>query len=188
MTLQDLLPVEKWIDLEKHINKAYGLNAAVFDKDGQRITNYVNWANTLCPVVKNNERGRSYICALAHKNITSEIDKTGKPSVVECDAGLVKFAVPIYWDDELLGVAGGCGRIINGNSVESFLIKMITGIDEREIKKLSTGINSMESVEVERAVDSITKELGKLIGENAYQYRQNISQSIEAGMNLDNQK
>jgi ligand-binding sensor protein len=185
MKLRDLLPANKWIDLEKKINKTYGLNAAVFDKHGERITNYANWANKLCPILKNNERGRTYICALAHKNITSQINKTGKATIVECDAGFVKFAVPIYWDGELLGVAGGCGRIMNGNSVESFLINMITGIDEREIKKLSTGITCIESAEVQRAVDYITEEIERLIAENACQSKQDTSQSVEAGMNLE---
>jgi hypothetical protein len=37
MNLLDILPVEKWIELEMEINKRSGLNASVFDADGIRI-------------------------------------------------------------------------------------------------------------------------------------------------------
>jgi ligand-binding sensor protein len=166
MKLTDLLPIEKWVELEKRIHKKYGLNAAVFDKKGVRITQYMNWANKLCPVIKKNQRGQTYICSLAHKNLTIEIEKTGLPSVGECDAGFFKFAVPINWRGELLGVAGGCGRVVNGNSVESFLINMTTGIEETEVARLSKNVRSMDSLEVEKAVDFVTKELKRLVNEN----------------------
>ena len=57
MNLIDILPIEKWIELEKEINKRSGLNASVFDADGIRITDFKKWANRLCPVVKANESG-----------------------------------------------------------------------------------------------------------------------------------
>jgi ligand-binding sensor protein len=168
MPLTDLLPVEKWIELEKSINEKYGLNAAVFDKDGVRVTDYVNWGNPLCPVIKKNKRGQTYICALAHKNISTQIQKTGMPGKVECDAGFIKFAVPIYWEGNFLGVAGGCGRTMTGTSIESFLINKITEIDEEKINELLQGACTMESVEVDKAIDFITQELEKLVSEYAY--------------------
>lgn len=37
MKLTDVLPLEKWIELEKEINRRSGLNASVFDINGIRI-------------------------------------------------------------------------------------------------------------------------------------------------------
>jgi hypothetical protein len=48
---------------------------------------------------------------------------------------------------------------------------MITDLDGEKIKNLSTGISCIESAEVQRAVDDITKELEKLLGEYASQSR-----------------
>ncbi|NVL90831.1 MAG: PocR ligand-binding domain-containing protein [Desulfobacterales bacterium] len=79
MKLTDILPVEKWIELEKDIYNRYGLNAAVFDKDGNRITECQRWANRLCPVVKGNEKGRSFICAVANQNMIVQATQTRKP-------------------------------------------------------------------------------------------------------------
>lgn len=155
MTLTDILPIESWIDLERKVNQRFGLNAYVFDKDGIRITDYKNWANKLCPAIKTNENGQSYICAVAHENIAAQAIQTRKPVVGECDAGLVKVAIPIFAESDFIGVAGGCGRIINGSEVESFLVNKITGIEEWRIRRLSEGINRMETREVEAVIGYI---------------------------------
>ena len=80
MKLLDILPAENWIELEKEINKRSGLNASVFDAEGIRITDFKKWANRLCPVVKANEKGQSYICAVAHQNAANQAKKIQKSS------------------------------------------------------------------------------------------------------------
>jgi len=87
MKLTDILPVEKWVELEKDINERFGLNASVFDREGVRITDFKKWANKLCPVVKGNKKGQTYICAAAHQNIAGQAKQTRKPVIGECDAG-----------------------------------------------------------------------------------------------------
>lgn len=79
MTIVEMLPVEKWIELEMGINKRSNLNASVFDANGIRITNYKKWANRLCPVVKADEKGQSYICAVAHQNAANQAQKKPEP-------------------------------------------------------------------------------------------------------------
>jgi ligand-binding sensor protein len=159
MNLIDILPVEKWIELEKEINKRSGLNASVFDADGIRITDFKKWANRLCPVVKANEKGQSYICAVAHQNAANQAQKTREPVIIECDAGLVKVVVPIFVDDEFLGVAGGCGLLQRGSEVDGFLINKTTGIDAGEIKKLSDDIAFISIAKLESVINHIEQEL-----------------------------
>jgi len=151
MKLLDMLPTENWIELEKEINKRSGLNASVFDADGIRITDFKKWANKLCPVVKANEKGQSYICAVAHQNAANQAKKTRGPVTIECDAGLVKFVVPIFVDDEFLGVAGGCGLLSKGSEVDSFLINKTTGIEVGEIENLSDDIATI-SIDKQKSV------------------------------------
>ena len=38
MKLVDIMPLEKWVEIEKEINRQSGLKAAVFDVEGVRIT------------------------------------------------------------------------------------------------------------------------------------------------------
>ena len=159
MKLLDILPAGKWIELEKEINKRSGLNASVFDTDGIRITDFKKWANRLCPVVKANEKGQSYICAVAHQNAANQAKKTKEPVIVECDAGLVKFVVPIFVDDEFLGVAGGCGLLQKGSEVDSFLINKTTGIKVGEIENLSDDIATISIAKLNSVIKYIEQEL-----------------------------
>ena len=163
MKLIDILPIEKWIELEKEINKRSGLNASVFDTEGIRITDFKKWANRLCPVVKANEKGQAYICAVAHQNAANQAKKTREPVVVECDAGLVKAVVPIFVDDEFLGVAGGCGLLQKGSEVDSFLINKTIGIDVGEIENLSDDIATISSAKLNSVIKYIEQELEWLI-------------------------
>jgi ligand-binding sensor protein len=159
MKLLDILPAENWIELEKEINKRSGLNASVFDAEGIRITDFKKWANRLCPVVKANEKGQSYICAVAHQNAANQAKKSKSPAIIECDAGLAKVVVPIFVDDEFLGVAGGCGLLQKGSEVDSFLINKTTGIDVGEIENLSDDIAIILSVKLKSVIKYIEQEL-----------------------------
>ena len=126
MKLIDILPVEKWIELEKEINRRSGLNASIFYADGISITDFKKWANKLCPVIKTIEKGQNFICSIAHQNTANQAKKTRKPVTVECDAGLVKVVVPIFVYNEFLGVAGGCGLMLSDGEVDSYLINKTT--------------------------------------------------------------
>jgi ligand-binding sensor protein len=165
MKLSDVLPLEQWLELERQINNRFGLNAAVFDKDGIRITDYENWVNRLCPVVKAHEMGQSFICAVANQNITAQAIETRKPVIEECDAGLVKIAVPIFVDDEFLGIAGGCGLLLDDGEMESFLVSKITGIDEKEIQGLSDDINRITTHEAESLIEYVQQQIDRIVSD-----------------------
>jgi len=120
MELTDLLPLEKWKELEKEITRTSGLDANIFNIDGIRITDYKNWANKLCPAIKATDKGQSYICAVAHMNLSAQAKQTQKSLVEECDAGLVKIIVPIFVKDEFLGAVGACGFLLDNGEVDLF--------------------------------------------------------------------
>ena len=47
MVLTDILPLEKWVELEKEIVEKTGLNARIYDINGARITDFKIWPNRL---------------------------------------------------------------------------------------------------------------------------------------------
>lgn len=163
MKLTDLLPLEKWKELEKEITRKSGLDANVFDIDGIRITDYKNWANRLCPAIKATDKGQSYICAVAHMNLASQARQTGKSLVEECDAGLIKIIVPVMVEDEFLGAFGACGLLLDNGEVDPFLVNMTTGIDEEEIEKLSDDIDSISYDTSKSIVAFIEKKIHGII-------------------------
>jgi ligand-binding sensor protein len=159
--------LEKWLELEQKINERSGLNASVFDVNGVRITNFKKWANKLCPVIKADEKGQSYICAVAHQNIAAEAEHSRKPVIAECDAGLMKMVVPIFVNDEFLGVAGGCGYVLGDGEVDTFMVNKTIGLAEEELKKLSDDVPVMTPEQAQSHAAFIQNEVDQIL--NAYE-------------------
>ena len=137
MKLVDIMPVERWVEVEKEINKRSGLNAAVFDAQGMRITDFKKWANQLCPSIREVDKGLKFICSVAHQNVAARVVKTHETVIDECDAGLMKFAVPIFLDNEFMGVAGGCGKLRGEGQVDAYLVHRTAGLEEARIDDLA---------------------------------------------------
>jgi len=163
MQLKDLLPIDDWVAFEKKITDRFGIDANVFDPEGIRITTYKNWINRLCPEIKANDKGQSFICAVAHQNLAIISKQTRKPVVEECDAGLAKIVVPIFIGDTFLGAACGCGTLLEGGEVDAFLINKITGIDEATIEGLSVDIPSFTMETAESLIRFVESELSAII-------------------------
>jgi ligand-binding sensor protein len=163
MELTDLLPLEKWKELEKGITRTSGLDSNIFNINGIRITDYKNWANKLCPAIKATDKGQSYICAVAHMNLSAQAKQTQKSLVEECDAGLVKIIVPVFVKDEFLGAVGACGLLLDDGEVDPFLVNMTTGIDEEEIERLSADIETISTEKAGTIVSYIEEEISKIV-------------------------
>ena len=119
----------------------------------------------LCPVIKANNKGQSFICSVAHQNAANQSRKTKRPAIVECDAGLVKYVVPIFVDEMFLGVVGGCGRLPQDGEVELFLIHKVTDIDNTDIEILARSINIMGQNKINSIIDFTQNEIERILQE-----------------------
>jgi ligand-binding sensor protein len=165
LKLTDVAPLEKWIVLEKEIVAKTGLDASVFDLDGIRITEFKNWANRLCPVIKASDRGQSFICAVAHMNIASLAKQSKTTMIEECDAGLMKLVVPIFVNNLFLGAVGACGLCLDQGEVDGFMIHKTIGLDETEIERLSDDIGTISSKRAAELGQFIEERVAKIIAD-----------------------
>ena len=163
MELTDIAPLYTWRELEHRINDRSGMNASVFNTDGIRITDFVKWANNLCPAIKATEKGQSYICSVAHQNLAARAAKTRRPVIEACDAGMLKLVVPIFVNGDFLGVAGGCGCIEPKEDIDTFMINKTTGISQEKLARLSKGIPLMTRDEAEAHADYIETEILRIV-------------------------
>ena len=170
MKLSDILPIEKWIALEKDLHNRYGLDVNVFDTSGVRISDFKEWVNRLCPAIKATDKGQSFICAVAHMNIAAQAMQTRRPAIEECDAGLVKIVVPIFMDDAFLGAVGACGLLLDEGEVDTFLIDKITGIDEETAQELAAGVGTISSAGAELLAEDVTRQIISIV--TAYKNKQ----------------
>jgi ligand-binding sensor protein len=132
-----------------------------------RITDFKKWANKLCPVIKADEKGQSYICAVAHQNIAAEAERSRKPVIAECDAGLMKMVVPIFVNDEFLGVAGGCGYVLGDGEVDTFMVNKTIGLAEEKLKNLSDDVPVMTPEQAQSHAAFIQNEVDQIL--NVYE-------------------
>ena len=163
MKLVDILPLERWEALEQEIQEMSGLNASVFNIDGIRITNNQKWPNRLCPEVKANPRGQSFICAVAHMNLANEAMRTRGTIIEECDAGLLKLLVPIFIGEQFLGAVGACGLLLDNGEVDTFLVNKITGIDDDRLESLAQGIPSITRAKAEELNQFVHKRITRIV-------------------------
>ena len=162
MELTDILPPEKWIELEKDIHERSGLASNVFDVNGIRITDYKVWVNRLCPAVKADDAGQSFICAVAHMNIAGMAKERKAPVIGECDAGLLKLVVPIFLKGEYSGAVGACGLLLDDAEVDSFMVNRTIGMDEEKIEEISGDIKNITTEEVEGLGKYITERINEI--------------------------
>ena len=174
MELVDIMPIEKWVEIEKEIHWRSGLNAAVYNVEGVRITDYKKWANRLCPALRETEKGQKFICAVAHQNVAARTIKTRKTVVDHCDAGLLKFAVPIFVEDEFMGVAGGCGLLRNQEQVDAYLVHRTTDLDEDVVEKLSEDIETISNDRLEATINYLEKKMTDIIREFRTESQQTV--------------
>ena len=163
MELTDILPIEKWVELEKEIVEKTGLNAGVYNINGARITDFKKWPNRLCPEINGNKKGQTFICAPAYQNMAAMAEKTGRGVSEECDAGLGRIVVPIIVKGELVGTAGGCGLLFEDGEVEPFFINKNIDMDEETIEEMAGDIPTLSEIQTEAAVKLIEDRVSQIL-------------------------
>lgn len=165
MKLVDIMPLIKWVEIEKEINRRSGFNAAVYDAQGMRITDFKKWANRLCPSIRETPKGLQSICSVAHQNVAARVIKTHETVIDECDAGLMKFAVPIFVDDEFLGVAGGCGKLSGVGQVDAYLVHRTAELDEEIVEDLVRDVETIDADRLASVINYVEEEVAEIINE-----------------------
>jgi len=140
MELADIMPIEEWATLEQELRRISGLNVHAYDREGNHMTSHEASANNLCSLIRSGHEGLMTICSIAHQNVAAQARKSKEPVLSECDAGLVKFVVPIFSGEEFLGTIGGCGYRLPDVDIETFLIHKITGTDIEEVEKVASEV------------------------------------------------
>lgn len=149
MKMTDLLPEEKWAELERELYDRFKVNACVYDENGFTFTGQKLFANPLCPAIKAKPESLQAICSVAHQNMAAQAKSTGKTVVGECDAGLMKICTPVFVDGDFIGVAGGCGRLAQDGEVEAFGVQMASGLPESEIDDMAAKCTTMNEEEIQ---------------------------------------
>ncbi|MCG8637664.1 MAG: PocR ligand-binding domain-containing protein [Desulfobacterales bacterium] len=163
MELTDICPLSGWETVENEIFEKFNFQGSVFNPEGIRITQVKNWSNGLCPAIKATEKGQSYICSVAHMNMTAIAKNTRKTIVEECDAGFAKIVVPIYVEDRFLGVAGGCGLLTEDGEADTFAVTKIAGMEADRVEDLAVDLPVISAGDLKAAKGFIEDQVARIL-------------------------
>jgi ligand-binding sensor protein len=96
-------------------------------------------------------------------NMNAMVKKSREPLVEECDAGLTKLVVPVFYKDEFLGVVGGCGLLPEGEAVDSYAVSKIADMDEAKVKRLGSDIPPVSPDTIAAAIDFIQERIQQIL-------------------------
>ena len=120
MELTDIMALERWKIIADQLHEKFGFNGTVYKKDNSVLVKSDRWANKVCPAIKSGES--VFVCSSAQQRL-SKITQEKKDCVVdECDAGFIKFLMPLYISNEFAGMIGGCGCLAENTKIDTFHI------------------------------------------------------------------
>lgn len=163
MELVELMPVEEWTAIEEELYQLCGMNVRVYNREGKHIASHEGWANTLCPLIRSTQEGLMTVCSVAQQNVSAQAKKSQAPVLSECDAGLAKFVVPIFWGEEFLGTIGGCGYRLPDVEVETALLQDITGQNLEELQRAATSVKTITEEKATELMDHFKKRLSEAL-------------------------
>lgn len=163
MKLTDICTLDQWMELENELFKQFGFQSFVFNPEGVRITETKNSANPLCPAIKALKNGQTFICSAAHSNMTQAVKESRKAMIEGCDAGFAKWVVPVYVQDEFLGVVGGCGMVAEDEEVDTFAVNKLSGMETEEAEALAPQVPTTTLANMEAAVAHAQKQVAALV-------------------------
>jgi len=151
------------LEIERELNARFGVNAAAFDAEGARVTKFVAWSNPLCKAIKTDPASSAAICAVANGHFMREARHSREPVFGECDAGFLKFCVPVYVDGAFLGMIGGCGCLPPGGAVDAFAVAKAASLSEAAIGELSAPARQLSEADLAEAVSFLRDEVRRLV-------------------------
>ncbi len=160
MTVYDIKSKEEWQEILDDVSKESGMPAALVDRKSV-VLQESGERNPLCSEIRANNESLSFICGQTQQFMTRQARSTRKPVIEACEAGLLKFLVPLFGDNDYLGAITVCGLCIPGEEIETFTIAKSTKMDENEIKPLAKMVPEADQEKVKDMVQRIFKKITK---------------------------
>jgi ligand-binding sensor protein len=158
MELTDIMAVEHWKAIAENINRNFGMNGTVYHKDNSVLTKSDGWANKVCPAIKAGDS--VVVCSSAQQRLSKIVRGNGNFAVGQCDAGCIKFLVPVFSRNEFVGMVGGCGCEAEGSEMDAFYIGKLLSKTKEETEKLLASVKHITDQKLNEAIRYTREQLG----------------------------
>jgi ligand-binding sensor protein len=158
MEVMEIYGKEKWQEMLNELSGKMAMTVALLDADAALLLSSGE-LNPLCSRIREKKENRTFICSQTARAMTGEIKVTKEPSVEICEAGMIRFAVPVVREDEMIGQVIGCGVITDPEEIMPDMLAQQTGENEETIKDLVKQVKEEKQEDVEAAVQELFKTL-----------------------------
>jgi len=154
MSVYDIRLKEEWQKILDNIYQELGMPAAVLDEKNI-ILEISGERNALCSKIRSIKESFGFICGQTQQFMAETARVKKKPVIDLCEAGLSKFIIPLFSQDEWAGSITACGSSIPGEEIEDFVIALNTKMSEQEISRLKHETPEVEQSKVVRVVNRL---------------------------------
>ncbi len=159
MELTDIMSLERWLVIPDRLHEKFGFNGTVYRKDNSVLVKSGGWANKVCPAIKSGDS--VVVCSSAQQRL-SKIAQEKKDCVVdECDAGFIKFLMPLYVNSEFVGMIGGCGCLAIDTEIDGFHISKL--LNEEDIADILSSTKHISKDALREAMQFVQEQAREIV-------------------------
>ncbi len=155
MELTDIMPVEGWKKIAEDIYKKFGFNGTVYEKNNNILVKSEELANKICPAIKAGDS--VVICSSAQQRLSKVVEENKEFIVDECDASFTKFLIPIFINNEFVGMVGGCGCLAGDSEVDTFYVSKL--LNKEDINDILTSVKRISQDKLIEAIRYVQKQI-----------------------------
>jgi ligand-binding sensor protein len=160
MTVYDIKSKEEWQKILDDVCEESGMPAALVDKRSV-VLQVSGERNPLCSKIRANNESLAFICGQTQQFMTERAKSIRKPVMDACEAGMIKFLIPLFLDTEFMGSITVCGSCVPGEEIETFAIAKSTKMDEKEIIPLVKMVPEVDQEKVEGVAQRLFQKIEK---------------------------
>ena len=151
MELTDIMSADEWKQLANEIYQKFGFNGTIYKTDNMILAKSDEWSNQLCPTIKSGDA--KIICASAQSRLSQTVQEKKESATGECDAGLIKFLIPIFVESKFLGMVGGCGCVNEHSEIDAFYVGKM--LNKEDVSDLSKTVRRITQDDLLKAVEYV---------------------------------
>jgi len=136
MTPMDLKPKEEWERIVERFALDTRMTACLTDDKGTPLICRSD-RTPLCTAIRENPDAATFICSQINTVMLRAVKKSHLPEVDLCDVGLLRIAVPICRDGELVGLVTACGLASKEEELCDVLVAKQLDITAGKVRELA---------------------------------------------------
>ncbi len=160
MSVYDIKSEEEWQKVLDDVCEESGMPAALVDKKNI-VLQVSGERNPLCSEIRANNESLAFICGQTQQFMTKQAKSIRKPVFDACEAGMLKFLIPLFLDTDFVGSITVCGSCAPGEEIETFAIAKSTKMNENEIRPLAKMVPEVDQEKVRGVAQRLFQKIKK---------------------------